>query len=157
MTDTHGVVTVFDRGAAMFDAVAVAVIATKRPDRDLDKARLTFQTTLADHQLQYSRERLAILLTHGGTLDESLLIALSREKNDPDERYKLYQFFLQAEMEPQQRLRVYQHIIHVSATSSIADIQNELRKVLMQRTGNHFFHPMLHKLDGDYVISGLSE
>lgn len=157
MTNTHSVVSLVDRGAAMFEAVAVAVIATKRADHDLDKARATFQTILEKYHLQVPKERLAILLTHGGSLDESLQITLSREDNNPDERYKLYQFFLQSEMGRQERLGVYQHTIHINATSSISDIQNELRKVLLQHTGNRLFLPILHKLDSVYVISGLSE
>ncbi|KAL8917912.1 MAG: hypothetical protein Q9208_007655 [Pyrenodesmia sp. 3 TL-2023] len=157
MTNTHSVVTVFDRGVAMFEAVAVAVIATKRADADLDKARTTLQTIVEKHDLQVPKERLAILLEHGENLNESLQITLSREDNEPDERYKMYQFFLQSEIERQERLGVYQHAIRISASSSIGDIQNELRKVLLQHTGNRLFLPVLHNLDSVYVISGLSE
>ena len=42
MASEHSVVTVFDRGAAMFEAVAIAVIAIKSSDRNLDKARTVF-------------------------------------------------------------------------------------------------------------------
>ncbi|KAL8681158.1 MAG: hypothetical protein Q9186_002690 [Xanthomendoza sp. 1 TL-2023] len=157
MTDTQSAVTVFDRGAAMFEAVSVAVIATKRADHDLDEARAAFYAILKKFDLQVPKERLDILFTHGGGLEESVQISLSREEKDPDERYRLYQLLLQSEMQRQERSRVYDHVINIDARSSIGDIQNELRKVLLQHTENCLFQPMLHKLDSVYVISGLSE
>ncbi|KAL8997559.1 MAG: hypothetical protein Q9169_003177 [Polycauliona sp. 2 TL-2023] len=157
MADTHKLIAVFDRGAAMFEAVVVAVIATKSPDHDLDKARTTFHTLLGKHHLQIPKERLAILLKFTGSLEESLQITLSREENVPDERYRLYQLLLQSEMRYQERSGMYQHVISIDPTSSIGKIQNELRNILLQYTGNCLFSPMLHRLDSVYVISGLSE
>ncbi|KAL8674419.1 MAG: hypothetical protein Q9168_001152 [Polycauliona sp. 1 TL-2023] len=157
MVDTHQLIAVFDRGAAMFEAVVVAVIATKCPDHDLDEARATFHTLMEKHNLQMPTERLAILLKHTGSLEESLRVTLSREDKHPDERYRLYQSLLQSEMQHQERSGVYQHVISIKTTSSIGKVHNELRKVLLHHTGNCLFSPMLHRLDGVYVISGLSE
>ncbi|KAI4281505.1 MAG: hypothetical protein L6R38_003631 [Xanthoria sp. 2 TBL-2021] len=157
MTDTLNQVILFDRGAAMFEAVVVAVIATKSLDHNLDNARAAFQAILNENHLQLPRERLAILLTHGGSLDGSLKITLNREEGILDERYKLYQFLLQTEMQRQERSGVYQHVIKIHTTSSIGIVQDELRKVLLRYTGNRLFTPMLHRLDNIYVISGLSE
>ncbi|KAL8847762.1 MAG: hypothetical protein Q9221_007210 [Calogaya cf. arnoldii] len=124
----------------------------------LHSARAAFQAILKDHHLQLPKERLAILLKHGGSLEESLNITLNREESTVDDRYKLYQYLLQTEMQRQERSgEVYQHIIKIHAASSIGDVQNELRMVLLQHTGNRLFTPMLHRLDNLYVISGLSE
>ncbi|KAL8938239.1 MAG: hypothetical protein Q9216_003999 [Gyalolechia sp. 2 TL-2023] len=157
ITNVYSEISVFDRGAAMFEAVSVAMIAMKRADNDLDKARSGFHTILKALNLQLPEERLAILLTHGGDLEESLQITLSREDNVPDQRYRQYQRLLQSELQRQERSGVYHHVIRVNTTSSISDLQNELREILLQRTGNQLFRPILHRLDKVYVISGLSE
>ena len=45
----------------MFEAVLIAVIATKSPDHDLDSARAVLQAIVDEHCLQLPKERLAIL------------------------------------------------------------------------------------------------
>ncbi|KAL9038063.1 MAG: hypothetical protein Q9180_003362 [Flavoplaca navasiana] len=60
-------------------------------------------------------------------------------------------------MQRQEQSGVYQHVIKINPRASIRDVQNELREVLLQYTGNCLFTPMLHRLDGLYIISGLSE
>lgn len=157
VANAHSKIVIFDRGTTMFEAVAVAMTAMKRSDHDLDKARAEFHTILEEHHLQLPKEKLAILLTHGNNLEESLRITLSREDDIPDERYKLYQRLLQSELHRQERTGVYQHIIRINGTSNIGDIQNELRRILLQHTGNQLFTPILDKLDRVYIISGLSE
>ena len=52
MAGEPSVVTVFDRGAAMFEAVAIAVIAIKSSDRNLDKARTVFTEIIKKNNLQ---------------------------------------------------------------------------------------------------------
>ncbi len=153
----HSVITVFDRGAAMFEAVVVAVIAIKSSDRDLNKARTVFNTILEKNHLQVPKERLAILLRHGDSLEESLQITMSRESNPVDEKYRLYQLLLQSELERQERSGVYQHVIKVEATSSIGEVQDMLREVILRYTQNQLFLPMLHNVDCIYALSGLSE
>ncbi|KAL9632918.1 MAG: hypothetical protein Q9204_003609 [Flavoplaca sp. TL-2023a] len=150
-------VVIFDRGAAMFEAVLTAVIATKSPDHDLDSARAVLQVILDEHCLRLPKERLAILLTHGKNLEQSIDISLDREEDCVDERYRRYQLLLQTEMQRQERSGVYQHVIKINLRASIRDVQNELREVLLQYTGNCMFIPMLHRLDCLYIFSGLSE
>lgn len=153
----HSVVTVFDRGAAMLEAVAVAVIAIKSSDRDLNKARMRLHNILEENHLQVPKERLAILLRHGHNLEESLQITMSRESDPGDERYRLYQLLLQTELQRQERSGVYQHVISVEATSSIGNVQDNLRNVILRHTQNRLFFPLMHRLDYVYAFSGLSE
>ena len=75
----YSVINIFDRGVAMFQAVAVAVFAIKSADHDLSKARMVFNRILGTNHLQVPKERLAILLRHGDNLEESLQITMSRE------------------------------------------------------------------------------
>ena len=153
----HRVVTIFDRGAAMFEAVAVAAIATKSSDRDLNKARITFTEIIEKNNLKVPRERLAILLKHGDTLEESVQITMSRENDTGDERYRVYQLLLQSELERQEQSGVYHHVFKVEATCSIGDVQDKLREVILQYTQNQLFLPILHNVDHIYALSGLSE
>ncbi|KAL8644383.1 MAG: hypothetical protein Q9210_007282 [Variospora velana] len=153
--DLHSKVALFDRGVAMFEAISVAVIAAKRPDHDLDRARMVFRTIVEETKLQVPKETFAILLTHGESPIETLQITLNREEEIPDERYRVYQVLLQSELQRQERYGVYQHIIRISATSSIGNVQNELRKVILKYTTKSLFLPMLHKLETLYIISGL--
>ena len=153
----HSVITVFDRGVAMFEAVVVAVIATKSADHDLGKARTVLSAILEKYDLQAPKERLAILLRHGDSLEESIQITLSRERDSGDERYKLYQLLLQSELERQERSGVYQHIIKIGATSSIGNIQDKLREVVLHYTQNQLFLPIIHNVDSIDALSGLSE
>ena len=157
MAGEHRVVTIFDRGAAMFEAVAVAVIATKSSDRDLNKARTTFAKIIERNNLQVPRERLAILLKHGDSLEESVQITMSRENETGNERYRVYQLLLQSELERQAQSGVYHHVLKVEATSSIGDVQDKLREVILQYTQNQLFLPMMYNIDHIYALSGLSE
>ena len=153
----NSVVSVFDRGAAMFEAVAVAVIAVKSSDRDLDKARTALRIILEENDLQVPKESLAILLRHGDSLEQSLQITMSRESDVGHERYRLYQLLLQSELQHQERSGVYQHVIRIEATSSISNVQDKLREIILHYTQNRLFLPMMDKVDYIYAFSGLSE
>lgn len=157
MAGEHSVVTVFDRGAAMFEAVAIAVIAIKSSDRDLNKARTVFTEIIERNNLQVPRERLAILLKHGDSLEESVQITMNREGDTGNERYRLYQLLLQSELERQERSGVYQQVVKVEAVSSIGDVQDKLREVILRYTKNQLFLPIIHNVDYIYAFSGLSE
>ena len=153
----HSVINIFDRGVAMFEAVAVAVIAIKSADHDLSKARMVLNTILETNHLQVPKEKLAILLRHGDSLEESLQITMGREVDSGDERYRTYQLLLQSELERQERSGVYQHVIKVEVTSSIGEIQDKLREVILRYTQNPLFLPMIHNVNYRYAFSGLSE
>ena len=153
----HSVINIFDRGVAMFEAVAVADIAIKSADHDLSKARMVLNTILETNHLQVPKEKLAILLRHGDSLEESLQITMSREADSGDERYRTYQLLLQSELERQERSGVYQHVIKVEVTSSIGEIQDKLREVILRYTQNPLFLPMIHNVNYIYAFSGLSE
>ena len=157
MAGEHSVVTIFDRGAAMFEAVAVAVIATKSSDHDLNRARTAFNEIIEKNNLQVPRERLAILLKHGDSLEESVQITMSREGDTGNERYRLYQLLLQSELERQERSGVYQQVVKVEGASTIGDVQDKLREVILRYTKNHLFLPIIHNVDYIYAFSGLSE
>ena len=157
MAGEHSVVTVFDRGAAMFEAVAIAVIAIKSSDRNLDKARTVFTEIVEKNNLQVPRERLAILLKHGDSLEESVQITMSREGDTGNERYRLYQFLLQSELERQERSGVYQQVVRVESASSTEDVQDKVREVILRYTKNQLFLPIMHNVDYIYAFSGLSE
>ena len=157
MAGEHSVVTIFDLGAAMFEAVAVAVIATKSSDHDLDRARKAFNEIIEKNNLQVPRERLAILLKHGDSLEESVQITISREGDTGNERYRLYQLLLQSELERQERSGVYQQIVKVDGASTIGDVQDKLREVILRYTKNQLFLPIIHNVDYIYAFGGLSE
>ena len=157
MASEHSVINIFDRGVAMFEAVVVAVIAIKSADHDLSKARTVLNTIIETNHLQVPKERLAILLRHGDSLEGSLQITMSREADPGDERYRLYQLLLHSELERQEQSGVYQHVIKVGATSSIGDVQDKLREVILRYTQNQLFLPMIHNVDYIYALSGLSE
>ena len=157
MAGEHSAVTIFDRGSAMFEAVAIAVIAIKSSDRDLNKARMEFTKIIEKNNLQVPRERLAILLKHGDSLGESVQITMSRESETGNERYRLYQLLLQSELERQERSGVYQQVVKVEAASSIGDVQHKLREVILRYTKNQLFLPIVHNVDYIYAFSGLSE
>lgn len=157
MAGEHSVITVFDRGTAMFEAVSVAVIAIKSSDRDLTKARTSLNKILEKNRLLVPRERLAIILRHGETLEESIQITISREDDNGDKRYRLYQLLLQSELERQERAGVYHHLGKVQATARIGHVQDKLREVILQYTQNQLFIPMIHNIGHIYTFSGLSE
>ena len=157
IANEHSVITVFDRGIFMFEAVVVAVIAVKSADHDLCKARTVLDTILEKYHLQVPKERLAILLRHGDSLEESVQITMSREGDPGDQRYRLYQLLLQSELERQEQSGVYQHVIKVGATTSIGDVQDELREVILCYTQNQLFLPVFHNIHYIYALSGLSE
>lgn len=153
MASEHSVIAVFDRGVAMFEAVAVAVIAIKSPDRDLTKARATLHNILEENHLQVPKERLAILFKHGDSLEQSPQITMSRESGPEDERYRTYQLLLQSELQHQERSEVYKHVIGVEPASSIGDVQNKLREAIFHETQNPLFVPLLHRVDSIYALA----
>ena len=114
-------------------------------------------TILEKYHLQVLKEGLAILLRHGDSLEESVQITMSLEGDPGDERYRLYQLLLQSELERQKRSGVYQHVIKVGAITSIGDVQDKLREVILSYTQNQLFLPVIHNIDYIYVFSGLSE
>lgn len=77
------VVEIIRRGVRVFHP---AVIAIKSPDRDLNKARTALHTILEENHLQMPRERLAILLKHGESMEDSFRITMSRESDPLEER-----------------------------------------------------------------------
>ena len=93
MVREYNVMTVFDRGTAMFETVAIASTAAKSPDHDLDKARMALYMILEENNLQKPKERLAILLRHGRSSEDSLQIKMSRESNPGDKVYRFLFFF----------------------------------------------------------------
>ena len=157
LANEHSLVTLFDRGVAMFEAVATAVIAVKSFQGNLDKARVTLGTILEEHHLQVPREHLAILLKHGDSLEESVRITMSREEYQEDQRYRQYQTLLQSELQRQEQGEIYQQVIKIGATSSVSDTQNEIREIIRRHSDNLLFQPMLHNLECVYALSGLSE
>lgn len=74
-------VVVFDRDINMFEAFAVAVIAMKDEYGDLANAQRILNSILDKHGLRLPQENMAVLIKHGKTLDESVQITMSREKN----------------------------------------------------------------------------
>ncbi|KAL9577656.1 MAG: hypothetical protein Q9212_006227 [Teloschistes hypoglaucus] len=150
-------VTIYDRGPSMFEAVVVAVMATKSLDHDLAKARTALQAILTGNRTQMPKENLAILLQHGSNLEESVSITMSRESNPNDERYKLYQRLLQSELKHQEQSGVYDYVIKIETASSIGEIQDKIREVIQSQTQNQLFTPILHRLDHVFAFSGLSE
>ena len=150
-------VTIFDRGVAMFEAVAVATIAFKSPDHNLDKARATLHTILESSGLQVPKENLAILLKHGDTLEDSIQITMSRESDPSDERYRLYQNLLHIELQRQESSKVYQQEVRVDTMSGIGKVQDRIREIILRYTQNRPFLPMLQNLDCIYALSGFSE
>lgn len=154
---SKGDMVVFDRGTVMFEAVAVAVIAMKHGDDDLVNARQTLDEILDKHDLRFPRDDMAILMKHGSTVDESVRLTMSRESDPDDKRYTRYQRLLQHELRRQELTGTYHHILQVTATDTIGDVQNNLRKALLARTANPLFQPILHNLVSIYAFGGLSE
>ena len=103
------------------------------------------------------RERLAILLKHGDSLEESIQITMSREGDSGNARYRLYQLLLQSELERQERSGVYQQVVKVESASSIRDVQDKLREVILRYTKNQLFLPIMHNVEYIYAFAGLSE
>ena len=112
----YNVITVFNRGTAMFETVAITSITAKSPDHDLDKARIALYIILEEHNLQKPKERLTILLRHGKSSENSLQIKMSRESNPGDKVYRFLIFFplffafllLPYKMEPHEHTDVIQ-------------------------------------------------
>lgn len=153
----NGDVVIFDRGVSMFEAVAVAVIAMKNEDEDLVNARGVLDGILDKHGLRLPPENLAILMTHGNTVEESVRITMSREDNPDDERYNRYQRLLQSELQRQELRGTYQNTVHIAVTDNIRCVQDQLREILLEKTGNSLFQPTMHHLVGIYAFGGLSE
>ena len=141
----------------MFQAVAVAVLAVKHPDHDLTQARMRLDEILQRNQLQVPKEQLTILLRHGKDLEDSVKITLEREPQTVDERYRLYQTLLQAELRRQEDDGFYQHTITACGSESYRDVQNQIREIIRSKTKDPRFIPMLHNLERVYAFGGLSE
>lgn len=150
-------VTVYDRGTAMFEAVSVAVIAVKNEGNDLKEAWAKLDRILLQQGLHVPREKLAILLKHGKTLEESVKITLKREHRPTDERYRLYQMLLQTEIQCQEDNGVYQHTIVAGGPDTHREVQDKIRGVIRSYTNDLPFTPMLRNLTRVYAFSGLSE
>lgn len=157
LADQHTDLVVHDRGAIMFQAVAVAVLAVNHPDHDLTQARMRLDEILHRNQLQVPKEQLTILLKHGKDLEDSVRITLERESQAVDERYRLYQTLLQTELQHQEDDGFYQHTITADGPESYRDTQNQIREIIRSQTNNPCFSPMLHNLERVYAFGGLSE
>ena len=90
---------IFDRGIVMFEAVAIAVIAMKNQDDDLVKARADLDAIVDKRCLCLLREKLAVLIKHDKTLEDSVRIIMRRESNPGDMRYAAYQRLRQSELQ----------------------------------------------------------
>ena len=145
---------IFDRGIVMFEAVAVAVIAMKNQDDDLVKAEADLDAIVDKHCLCLPREKLAVLIKHGETLEDSVRITMRRESDPGDKRYAAYQRLLQSELQRQELAGVYQHTILIAATDSIINVQNQLRQVIFDNATNTLFQPMMDNADYIYMHSG---
>ncbi|KAG6361020.1 hypothetical protein INS49_009239 [Diaporthe citri] len=100
--DSGNELVVFDRGVAMFEAVAVAMIAFKRGDDDLDAARSAFKKITDKLGLVIPHENFSILLRHDAEDIETCVERTMRREDDhdgpPDTRYTHYQRLLQTEL-----------------------------------------------------------
>lgn len=157
LADQHIDLVVYDRGATMFQAVAVAVLAVKHPDHDLNQARMKLDEILQRNQLQVPKEQLTILLKHGRDLEDSVKITLERESRGVDERYRLYQTPLQIELRHQEDDGFYQHTIEADGPDSYRHIQNRIGEIVRSQTNDTPFAPMLHNLQRVYAFGGFSE
>lgn len=156
--DSRKAFVVFDRGVAMFEAVAVAMIALKRGDDDLGAARLAFTEIIERLGLIMPHENFAILLRHDSEdIDVCVERTMSRAYDSQDWRYMHYQRLLQTELLFQETRKVYQHTIRVSDSDGYGKVQDMLRGALFEETKNPLFLPMLHPLQAVYGFSGLSE
>lgn len=150
-------VAIYDRGTTMFEAVAISVIAVKSDGRDFSNARNKFNEIIERNGLRVPEEQLKILLKHGGSLDESLNLSLSRETEETDERYRLYQTLLQSELQRQENEGLYHHIITAGASHTLRDVQDQIRQIIGRRTSHPLFTPMMHNINRIYAFGGLSE
>ena len=82
---------------------------------------------------------------------------MSREGDNGNERCQLYQLLLQSELERQERSGVYQQVMKVESASSIGDVQDNVREVILRPTKNQLFLPIMHNVNYKYAFSGLSE
>ena len=142
----------------MFEAVAVAMVAVKRRDDDLDSARLIINEIIARRGLVMPYETFAILSRHQmKDLEVCVKRTMSREEDPHDERYAHYQRLLQTELLNQEARKMYQHTIQVSEADSYSKLQDMLRRAIFEETKNPLFQPMLHPIQAIYGFSGLSE
>ncbi len=152
--------TVFDRGTAMFEAVAIAAIAVKSNNRDLAKSRERLQTILSKLQLQLPKEHLAILLKHTDNIKESIETSLTRETEPVDTRYRLYQTLLHEELWHQENQGIYHHTIYSGLGETHLDVQKKIRAVINIHKPpilHLSLPPVLHTISTIYAFSGLSE
>ena len=157
LSNEQTVIAFYDRGTAMFEAVSVAVIAVKNGSSDLKEARAKLDRILQQQRLHVPREKLAILLKHGADLEESVKITLEREHKPTDERYRLYQMLLQAEIQYQEENGVYQHTIIAGGSDTHREVQDKIRSVIRSYTDSVSFTPILCNLTRVCAFGGLSE
>ncbi|KAL9596025.1 MAG: hypothetical protein Q9219_006076 [cf. Caloplaca sp. 3 TL-2023] len=160
MADKDREILIFDRGVAMFEAIAVAVLATKcPPDHDLDRARRWLERILTRDRLVVPKEKLAILLLPDGNSPEnSVSITMDREKEEwhsGHERHELYQRLLRSELHQQQQIGTYHSIIKVPQTHPIANIQSQIRQSIHTSTPSPLFNPTIPKPTYIYAFTGL--
>ena len=141
----------------MFEAVSVAVIAAKNRSSDLKEARVKLVRILQQQRLHFPREKLAVLLKHGAVLEESVQITLEREHKPTDERYRLYQMLLQAEIQYQEENGIYQHSIMAGGPDTHREVQDKIGSVIRSYTDSVSFTPMLCSLTRVYAFGELSE
>ncbi|KAG8529858.1 uncharacterized protein KY384_005339 [Bacidia gigantensis] len=153
----HISIIVFDRGTTMFHAVAVAMLAIKREDHDLIRARTRLREIQRQYALRVPQEQLVILLKHGKSLEESVNITVQREDGAVDERYFQYQTLLQTELQHQEDEGLYQHIVTIGEQETHGEVQKKVREIILSRTHDSRFAPMLHGLTRIYAFGGLSE
>ncbi|KAJ3569103.1 hypothetical protein NPX13_g6193 [Xylaria arbuscula] len=149
---------IFDRGTIMFRAVAIAMVAIKRRDDDLDAARSVFNSVMQKYGLVLPNEDFAVLLRHDSCdIGVGVQRTMRRGTDSHDERYRHYQRLLQTELHNQQAGGDYQRTILVSEQDSFRELQNKLRQALLGKTKNTLFRPLMHPVQTIYGFSGLSE
>jgi hypothetical protein len=160
MASKQKAMAVFDRGSAMFKAVAVATIAVKNKDYELIDARKRVEEILHDKDIPVFAEHLAILLKHGDDIDESVNITLAREVEPEDARYRTYQTLLQTELQHQQECGVYHHVIIAGPADTHIEVQDKIRATINSSCPSILpqpLPPVLGKLSTVYAFGGLSE
>lgn len=119
----------FDRGVAIFEAVAVAMAAFKRGDDDLNAARSAFNKIIDELGFVMRHENLAILLRHDTEdIKTGVERTMRREDDHPGPsvtRYAPYRRLLQTELFAQEARGLYQHTIRVSERSGGGGERNE--------------------------------
>lgn len=150
-------IVVLDRGTAMFEAVATAVIAIKTQEYDLSRAEATLKDIQATLDLDILYEDVAILLKQHNEVARAVQIGLSREKPPVGGRYRLYQTLLHQAVRRQELSGVYQHVIVESGPESHQTVQNQVRAIFAGSTSPQLFAPIAAHVQRIFAIGGLSE